>query len=413
MDIKRIDQIRVQLSGSWSFVGRLLARINVYETSDPSECPTACTDGLQAITFNTDFIKDLNNSDMVLLMAHEMMHIILRATYGVFGSDVDREIWNIAEDIVINDILNEHYFESGSGSTKGTFNTSIVTINSKGIWPKNGSVTVSNVTIHDIRGKSVRDIYWELLRNLPKNHKGCATIDDHSKLINAGGGEGEPSKEDTRRMREILQQKIMQEAAAESKRTKGTVPGFIEGLVTEITEPKIPWRDRIRNAMMSSIITDTSYTKWNKRNCSLGTRLPGYLKEGLNAIIHLDTSGSTYNLLSDFVSEIKGIAELVPGSTVTVIQCDSDIQSVDDISADFEQFEAKGFGGTSHEPVVEYINKMETKPRVFISFTDGYSDIETCYKKLPAEVSRIICLPASEENMRDSLSQYGDVVVID
>ena len=141
--------------------------------------------------------------------------------------------------------------------------------------------------------------------------------------------------------------------------------------------------------------------------------MPGYVKEGLDAIVHLDTSGSTAGDLADFLSEIKSIASIVPNSHVTVIQCDSSIQSVDDISADFDKFEAKGFGGTSHSPVVDYINDMEEKPKVFVSFTDGWSDIESCYQRLPNGITRIICVPKSEYQMQDRLSQYGDVLVID
>lgn len=422
----KLDQIKIQTNACWLFCGRLIARANMALTD---EIPTAATDGIKTIMFNPSFIKGMSDSDLVLLMCHEMMHIILRATYGLDNPD-NKMVWNYAEDIVINSILQEHFFESGSA---GLFRPGDAKVQQKGIWPVCDKVSIpidggSSITITDIKQKSVRDIYWEILRQLPANASaGGSTIDDHSKLVfgdgqGSGDGDGDNhdsngsggfSPEEIEKIRKDWQQKIAQEATAEAKRNKGALPGFLGSLISEIKDAKIPWRDRLRNAMMASIITDTSYTIWNKRNCSLGMPMPGYVREGLDAIVHLDTSGSTAGDLADFLSEIKAIAAIVPNSKVTVIQCDSDIQSVDDISADFDEFEAKGFGGTSHQPVVDYINNMEVKPKIFVSFTDGWSDIEHCYNDLPDGVSRIICVPKSEYKMQDSLSQYGDVLVID
>ena len=422
----KLDQIKIQTNACWLFCGRLIARANMALTD---EIPTAATDGIKTIMFNPKFIKGMSDSDLVLLMCHEMMHIILRATYGLDSPD-NKLIWNYAEDIVINSILQEHFFDSGSA---GLFSPGDAKVQQKGIWPVGDKVSIpidngSSITITDIKQKSVRDIYWEILRQLPADASaGGSTIDDHSKLVfgdgqgsgddrdgkNDSNGSGGYSPEEIEKIRKDWQQKIAQEATAEAKRNKGTLPGFLGSLISEIKDAKIPWRDRLRNAMMASIITDTSYTIWNKRNCSLGMPMPGYVREGLDAIVHLDTSGSTAGDLADFLSEIKAIAAIVPNSKVTVIQCDSDIQSVDDISADFDEFEAKGFGGTSHQPVVDYINNMEVKPKIFVSFTDGWSDIEHCYDNLPNGVSRIICVPKSEYQMKDRLSQYGDVLVID
>ena len=423
----KLSAAKIQTNACWLFCGRLLARANII--IDDETCPTACTDGLKTIMFNPTFIKGMSDSDLVLLMCHEMMHIILRATYG-FESPDNKQIWNIAEDIVINSIMQEHFFEKGSADI---FKPANATVQTKGIWPVGDRVVLpvsngSSITITDIKDKSVRDIYWEILRQMPNGCQTTAgTIDDHSKIVfgngsqkgndngddSTDGGSDGLNQQDIEKIRKEWQQKIAQEAASESKRSKGTLPGFLAGLISEIKEAKIPWRERLRNAMMDSIITDTSYTIWNKRNCVLGTPMPGYVKDGLDAIVHLDTSGSTDNDLADFLSEIKSIAGIVPNSKVTVIQCDSDIKSVDDISADFSEFEAKGFGGTSHRPVVKYINDMEVKPRVFVSFTDGWSDIESCYNELPCGITRIICVPKSEYKMQDRLSPYGEVLVID
>lgn len=430
--MKNIDSYILRVHHSWRFIGRLLARAKFYIDND--KAPTACTDGKGSIWINPEFADKLSDSDIILLIAHEVLHIIMRNVYGPLGTPEYPEIWNIAEDIVVNSILDEHYL---SGNSIAMFDKTQVTIDKVGIWPKNNTVSVSGITISNIPEKTVRDIYWELVNQLPKvsrngsgksgkgkggkggdgsesdspgDGKWYKSVDDHSKL----NGESSDKQQDgaSTPTKETWQRAVMQAAMSEQK-NKGDLPGCLGNIIEEIADPKIPWRDRLKNAMLSTMITDTSFSKFNKRSCVLGSPMPGYVREGLDVILHLDTSGSTYSDLPGFLSEIKGIAELVPSSKVTVIQCDAEIQSIDDISADFSEFSAKGFGGTSHVPVIDYINDMQQPPKVFISFTDGYSDIEHCYPKLRDGVYKIICLPESSKNLTDSLSQYGEVLVID
>lgn len=424
-----LDTVIVGTNQSWRFLGRLLARCS-YEYTD--KVPTAGTDGLKKIMVNPDFASNYTREDLIILVAHEMLHIVLRNTYGPIGSAEYPEIWNIAEDIVVNAMLDDHYL--GNGSTaygRKTINTSVVTIHKSGIWPTNNSISVSNITINNISDKTVADIYWEIVNQLPPSKLsgacGYQSIDDHSKLGKgrgdgdgeqdgegggSGSGETADNKQSVEDIRREWQMRIMQSAMAEAK-MHGTLPGCLGNLVSEITEAKIPWRDRLKNALMGSLITDTSFSRRNKRSCALGVPMPGYVRDGLDVVVHLDTSGSTASDLADFLSEIKGICSIVPGSNVTVIQCDSTIQSVDDISSDFDEFEAKGFGGTSHRPVVDYINEMDRTPKVFVSFTDGFSDIEYCYPDLKGGIYKIICMPEKGHADIDSLSQYGEVLLID
>ena len=422
--MKNIDSYILRVHHSWRFIGRLLARAKFYVDSE--KAPTACTDGKGSIWINPEFADTLSDSDMILIIAHEVLHIIMRNVYGPLSTPEYPEIWNIAEDIVVNSILDEHYV---SGQSVAMFDKTKVTIDKVGIWPKNNSVSVCGVTINNIPEKTVRDIYWELVNQLPRisrngsgknggkggesdgsDGKWYKSVDDHSKLNSESGEQSQDASDAP--TKETWQRAVMQAAMAEQK-SKGTLPGCLNNIIEEIADPKIPWRDRLKNAMLSTMITDTSFSKFNKRSCVLGSPMPGYVREGLDVILHLDTSGSTYSDLPGFLSEIKGIAELVPSSKVTVIQCDADIQSIDDISADFSEFSAKGFGGTSHVPVVDYVNDMQQPPKVFISFTDGYSDIEECYPKLRDGVYKIICLPEQSKHLTDNLSQYGEVLVID
>ena len=397
----------IRLHKSWRFIGPLIARLDFIEDTS-GECPTAMTDGYKYIKINPAFVAGLSRDDLTILLAHEVMHIILRNTYGPLSSPQYPDIWNIAEDIAVNSILDEHYIQQSRASA--------VTIHKIGIWPKNDTVSFSNVVISDVKSKTVSQIYWELISQTNPGNGGdgsqslCgySSMDDHSDIDNTNMTSAERAK-----ARNDWKRKIIQAAMSSQGAGKGDLPGMLENLIENITEAKIPWRERLKNMMIGTLITDSSYSIRNKRSCALGVVLPGYVRNGLDVIVHLDTSGSTYNMLAEFLSEIKGIASVVPGSEITVIQCDAEIQSVDSITADFSEFHAAGFGGTSHRPVIDYINDMPNKPKMFISFTDGYSDIEACYNDLEGNIYKVICLPECCASVGESLSPYGEILVID
>lgn len=406
-----INEAIIRLHKSWNFIGVLLARIQFIEDAS-GDCPTAETDGYRFIKVNPEFINGLTKDDVTIVLCHEVLHIVLRNTYGPMSTPQYPRVWNVAEDMVVNSILDEHYI---AGKSIGN-----ISIHKRLIWPVNNTATFGGITITDITDKTVSQIYWELLSKIKSNPQGkdgdgdCdgvpgyISMDSHDKL-----GSGDMSSSEIEKVSGKWKRDIVQASMSEAAKSKGSLPGCLSNLIESITEAKIPWRERLRNMMVGTIISDSSYSKFNKRNYAVGVVMPGYLKDGLDVIVHLDTSGSTSDLLAEFLSEIKGIAEVVPGSEVTVIQCDSEIQRIDSITSDFSSFEAEGFGGTSHRPVIDYINDMPTKPKMFISFTDGYSDIEQCYDDLEGNIYKVICLPEQYSSMAESLSPYGEILVID
>ena len=72
--IKRLLSSRMRILCNHSFYGLLLMHM-IYAVSEKVE--TACTDGVR-ITFGTNFLDSLSDSELDFVMMHEILHVVLQ-----------------------------------------------------------------------------------------------------------------------------------------------------------------------------------------------------------------------------------------------------------------------------------------------------------------------------------------------
>ena len=94
-----IQKCILQVRRECSFFGSLMLFAEI-ETS--KSLSTAATDG-KKIFFNEKFLKSLSSSQQNALMLHEVLHMALLHVTRRQGRDP--HIWNIAADIVVNDLI--------------------------------------------------------------------------------------------------------------------------------------------------------------------------------------------------------------------------------------------------------------------------------------------------------------------
>jgi len=135
-------------------------------------------------------------------------------------------------------------------------------------------------------------------------------------------------------------------------------------------EAVIDWRAYLRrfNGMASKIYTKKTRRKPNKRfygNPALK------IKQKKNTLVAIDTSGSvSKDDLKEFLSEIHHIYKT--GTQVTVVECDASIGRVYDYNGKTkEALEVTGRGGTSYDPVLNYLQENRDKYQNLIYLTDG------------------------------------------
>ena len=146
-------------------------------------------------------------------------------------------------------------------------------------------------------------------------------------------------------------------------------------------EPKVNWREVLRDFVKATCNAKdkSSWRKVNRRFLSSDVYMPSLVGEKIGSItIAIDTSGSIgSDEMSEFLSEVKAIAEEVNPSQVDLLYWDCDVaghevyegSAVSDI---INATKPRGGGGTSPSCVSEYMKEKNMKPECIVVLTDGY-----------------------------------------
>jgi predicted metal-dependent peptidase len=190
-----------------------------------------------------------------------------------------------------------------------------------------------------------------------------------------GKGPGGMSKEDLQKIRDEIKQAMVQSAAAAGA---GKVPAGIMKMIKDLTEPKISWRQLVRQEIQSIIRNDYSFSRPSRKGMHSGAILPGMKNDTtIDLAIALDMSGSIGSEdAAIFMSEVKGILDQYEDFTVHVWCFDTDIYNYQKITQDnsyeLENYEPQGGGGTDFEVNFQFMLDEGIEAKKFIMFTDGY-----------------------------------------
>lgn len=364
-----------------------------------------------AIHVNGSLLKDpkFTSGNYLCLLIHEITHIIF--LHGPRQNGRDALLWNLAADAQVNNLIMKLNFP---------------TVEPPGGWEGGAFTLPDNL----ISGKTTEEIY-ELLESMQNsNCDNCQNKNgDSSSNSNSDSSKnGNPryriieSKqlsngltvfkiEDTKtkkvftvtiNQKQIQDQKNAHEAIKKiynSCKDRGLIPSETIRAVDKILETKLDWAEVLENAIKHTIIVDSNNRNWqmpNKIFRPLGYILPGNTsseiqKHGIG-IISVDTSGSIRDKdISKFYDIL--IKSLNYFKEIIIIQHDAKVsQFIRFEAADKEKLltfiKTKGFvggGGTSHHEVYQKIQELyETESEtisIYISVTDGYSDIEYVSKE--------------------------------
>ena len=167
----------------------------------------------------------------------------------------------------------------------------------------------------------------------------------------------------------------MMHQSAQMAKAVGKLPGKMGELIEGAHESDTDWRTLLQRFMSSVSATDYTWRRPNRRLLGSGLYLPSLRNEAMPpVVIAIDTSGSMSEpeLARVWDETVMAVRETNPESVI-VIQCDSEIQAVDEFAPDDipgVDFIAKGRGGTALEPVFEEVARMDSPPACLIYFSD-------------------------------------------
>jgi predicted metal-dependent peptidase len=353
----RLTKARVKMLLKHPFWGNLATRLKLVENSE--WLSTAATDG-RHFYYCEKFIDSLDDDELVFLFGHEVGHIV----YDHMGrrGDRDPQIWNMAGDYLINDMLITN--NVGKKITKVPI-----------LWdPK-------------FRDMTAEEVYDDLMKNAVKIQM---TLDMHmdgsgEEADGEGQGKGSDGKskssgikidaETAKKMRDEIKEAVLQSAQAAGA---GNVPSGIKRLINQFTAPKMRWQDLLRIQLESSLKNNYSFMRPSRKAWHTGAVLPGMLPaEHLDVVIAIDTSGSiTEDMVRDFLSEVQGMMEMYTTYSILVFTFDTEVYNpvtfTEDGFEDLADYDVQGGGGTDFDVCYQYMKDNDINPKQFVMFTDGY-----------------------------------------
>jgi predicted metal-dependent peptidase len=349
--IDKIIVARVGLLLRHPFFGNLATRLKIQEGSD--WLPTAATDG-RTIYFNREFFTPLSIKQVEFVIAHEILHNVFDHMSRREGRKPD--IFNIAADYCVNGQI----VRDGIGDH-----------NIEGIK-----------IFHDKKyyGMGAEEIYDKIYDEMDEEQLKALgqLLDEHIDWGEDGAdGSGRPkySKEELKQIRDEMREATVQAAQAAGA---GNVPANIQRMIKELTEPKMNWREIIRQQIQSTIKDDFSFMRPNRKGWHMGAILPGTnFKETIDICVSIDMSGSIGDdQAKDFLSEIKGIMQEYQDFNIKVWCFDTSVYNEADFNGysmdEFDEYQPQGGGGTDFDCNWNYMKENDIQPKKFIMFTDGY-----------------------------------------
>jgi predicted metal-dependent peptidase len=360
--IDKLTTARVGLLLKAPFFGNMATRMQLIDASE--WCPTAATNG-RNFYYNVDFVKKLSVKKLEFLFGHEICHCVFDH-FGRVGSR-DRQLSNIAQDFAVNQILVDERIGEKITEVKICYD------------PKYRGLAWEEIydQLYEQAEKIPMDQLMKQLGDLLDEHINEDGNSPGKEGDKEGKGKGMPgmTKEEAQAIRDEIKEAMIQSAAAAGA---GKVPAGIQRMIKDMTEPKINWRDLVRQEIQSIIRNDYSFTRPNRKSMHSGAILPG-MKEAttIDIGISIDMSGSIGTEdATVFLSEIKGIVDQYEDFKINLWCFDTEIYNhqefSQDNSEDLFEYEPQGGGGTDFEANWEFMKEQGIQPKKFIMFTDGY-----------------------------------------
>ena len=369
----RIIVARVGLLLRHPFFGNMATRLRILAADE--WLPTAAVDG-RNLYYNTQFFNAMNNKEIEFVVAHEILHMVF--DHLERRGDRHPMLYNISADYKVNNLLVRDRIGE---------KPKIVDCFQDFKYDLDTSEEIYDKIFEDAKqaGKELQ----ELLDQLDKEGE---MLDEHLDMDGDGSEEGEEekdangnnvskkrpkySKEELKKIKDEIKENVLSSAQAAGA---GNLPAGVARMIKELTEPKMNWRQLLRQQIQSTIKSDYTFSRPSRKAWHTGAILPGMnFEDTIDICIGLDMSGSIGNAqAADFLGEVKGIMDEYKDYRITVWCFDTKVYNEQEFTADGGEdlldYEIMGGGGTDFMANWEYMKENDIQPKKFIMFTDGYA----------------------------------------
>ena len=333
----------------------------VGKTTLDENFPSAMTNGRDEV-YGREFVKGLDDKELAFVVLHENLHKAFRHLF-IWRKlwEEDAQLANMACDYVINLMLVE-----------------MDKANNVIAMPmKEGKVYgLLDERFKGMNAKQVFDLLKQEKKDDPDKFGGAGDGFDEHDWENAKELSADEKKELEREIDQALRQGQINHSKLHGKGGNG-----LSREIGELLEPKVDWREVLREFVTSvcSAKDTSSWRRPNRRYLGNDVYMPTLIGERVGHLaIGIDTSGSVGGKeLNDFLTEVKGIAELVNPEKVDLIYWDGEVAGHEEydnasVANIVSSTQPKGGGGTDPTSMMRYMKEKNIKPEAIIMLTDGY-----------------------------------------
>lgn len=327
--------------------------LSIGDVKFTDQIPTAATNG-RDVYYNPDFIATMDDKELTFVVLHEALHKVFQHMI------LWRKLWkenpmlaNVAADYIVN------------GTIVQADPNSVVT-------------TMPDMALHDTKyyGMTTRQVFDLLKQQGQGQGKGQGqgngeTLDHHD-----WDGAEELTEQEVKEV-----QKQIDQALRQGEIIRGKMSGNRSRAVEELLEPKIDWREQMRD-FVTSVCKNKDKSSWrrpSRRFIGQNIYMPSLIGEAVGKlVIAIDTSGSIgQQELTEFLTEVKSICDEVSPEAVELLYWDSSVAAHEtyrqgDYEAMISMTKPAGGGGTTVGCVNQYIKDKLLSPEAVVILTDGY-----------------------------------------
>jgi predicted metal-dependent peptidase len=348
------------------------------------------------LSANPQFVRALNDNELVFVLAHEMLHLALRTHDRAKGAG--RLEFNFAHDYIINDILR---VELGM------------------------PVPANGLDMPGARSKSAEEIVLDMRRNKPAQAKtsvwrggegglagddaGDVTGDvlDVATEVDLYPDEAAEAGTHAEQVRELAAKALgLARAMGLAKGLRGIDAGAESQTVMALRGLyRPPWELALQRWIESVAPGDRTFSRASRRGADrTDVVLPGRRREGWILNVVLDTSGSMTDEIPRALGTLAEFCEAATVDRVRLVQCDAAV-TADELLDPQELAERRieGYGGSDLSPALRHL-AADQQVRAVVVFTDG--DIAYPAEPMPYELLWLV-----PERFAPAFSpRYGRVV---
>ena len=321
--------------------------LSVGKVNFTEDMPTACTNG-RDVMYNPNFIKTLNDKELNFVVLHEALHKVYQHMH------LWKKLWkespqlaNMAADYVVNYAIHE---ADETQQVAVRPQSALFDLVYKGMTTKQifEMLKRSNQYVKEQSGHDTHD--WE----------GAEQLSDEEVKVTA---------------------KQIDQALRQGEIIRGKMQGNKNRSITEILEPKVDWREQLRE-FVNATCRNKDKSTWkrpHKRFVGQDIYMPSMIGEAIGkVVIGIDTSGSIGDKeLNEFLTEVVAICDDVSPSSIELLYWDTEVAGHEtynqgDYKALVQSTKPAGGGGTHVGCVNQYIKDKRIEPEAIIILTDGY-----------------------------------------